>query len=207
MPLAISATNAPAAHEIYRPLRAHEAAQAGHLHAQATGEVESAAPDSETAPVAEASEAEGASGLSAEEERVVAELTRTDREVRAHEQAHLAAAGGLARGVSFSYTTGPDGKQYAVGGEVSIDTSPGSTPEETIQKAQQVRAAANAPANPSGQDRQVASAAAALEAAARAELADVERQQREQQQTEGQAKAFASVGEPPDIGNLLNVLA
>jgi len=207
VPLAISASGAPAAHDIYQPLRAHEAAHVGHRHALGSGEVESAAVHSEIAPVPESSEAEGASGLSAEEERVVAELTRTDREVRAHEQAHLAAAGGLARGVSFNYATGPDGKQYAVGGEVSIDTSPGSTPEETIQKAQQIRAAANAPANPSGQDRQVASAAAALEAAARGELAQSERQEREQQQTEGQAKAFASVGESSDIGNLLNVIA
>lgn len=207
MPLAISASGAPAAHEIYQPLRAREAAHAGQLRAQGTSDVESAAPDSEIAPVPESANAEGPSGLSAEEERVVAELTRTDREVRAHEQAHLAAAGGLARGVSFSYATGPDGKQYAVGGEVSIDTSPGSTPEETIQKAQQIRAAANAPANPSGQDRQVASAAAALEAAARAELAQSERQLREQQQTEGQAQAFASAGEPSDIGKLLNVFA
>ena len=114
-----------------------------------------------------------AQGLTPEEQRVVAELQRTDREVRAHEAAHLAAASGLARGVSFSYTTGPDGKQYAVGGEVSIDTSPVSgDPEATIRKAQQIRAAANAPANPSGQDRAVAAQAAQLEAAARAELAE-----------------------------------
>ncbi len=111
-------------------------------------------------------------GLTAEEQRVVAELQRTDRQVRAHEAAHLAAAGGLARGVSFSYTSGPDGKQYAVGGEVSIDSSPvAGDPDATIRKAQQVRAAANAPANPSGQDRAVAAQAAQLETAARAELA------------------------------------
>ena len=44
-----------------------------------------------------------------------------DREERQHEQAHLSAAGGHARGgPSYQYETGPDGKRYAVGGEVSI---------------------------------------------------------------------------------------
>lgn len=45
--------------------------------------------------------------------------------MRAHEQAHKTAAGGLAQGgATFEYQTGPDGKQYAVSGEVKIDTSP-----------------------------------------------------------------------------------
>jgi len=111
------------------------------------------------------------SGLSPEEVRTVARLRETDRAVRQHEQAHLAAGAGLVTGgPTYSYTTGPDGKRYAVGGEVSIDVSPGRTPEATIAKAQQVRAAALAPADPSGKDRQVAVAAARLEAEARAEL-------------------------------------
>ncbi len=128
---------------------------------------------------AEESEPKAAAGkLTSEEERVVAELARADREVRAHENAHLAAAGGLARGVSFEYATGPDGKQYAVAGDVGIDTSAvGGDPEKTIQKAQQIRAAANAPANPSSQDRAVAAQAAQLEQSARAELAEKQRQE------------------------------
>lgn len=138
---------------------------------------------------------EGVQGPSPEEQRVIAELQRTDREVRAHENAHLAAAGGLARGVSFQYTTGPDGRQYAVGGEVSIDTSPVSgDPEATIQKAQQILAAASAPANPSGQDRQVAAHAAQLEAAARIELAEQEREEVDEQ-TRRQDDRFVPVGE------------
>jgi hypothetical protein len=120
----------------------------------------------------------GARGLDAAERREVAELERTDREVRAHEGAHLAAAGGLARGVSFEFVTGPDGRQYAVAGEVSIDSSPVSgDPEKTIQKAQQIRAAATAPAQPSGQDQQVAAQAAQLEQAARQELAERHRKE------------------------------
>lgn len=103
----------------------------------------------------------------------IAALAKTDREVRAHEQAHLTASGGHATsGPSYQYATGPDGKRYAVSGEVSIDTSsvPGN-PEATIRKAQIIQAAANAPSEPSGQDRAVAAQAARMEAKARQELA------------------------------------
>jgi hypothetical protein len=56
----------------------------------------------------------------------------------------------LVRGAaSFEYTTGPDGKRYAVGGEVSIDTTEGRTPEETVvQGAENLCNAAMAPADP-----------------------------------------------------------
>lgn len=103
------------------------------------------------------------------------ELTRLkdrDAEVRTHEQAHVAAAGGLAAGgPSYEYKTGPDGEKYAVGGHVSIDTSHGATPQETIAKAQRMKQAALAPANPSGQDRAVAAKAMRMESEARRELA------------------------------------
>lgn len=110
--------------------------------------------------------------LSEEERQALEQLRARDREVRAHEQAHVAAAGGFARGgPKFEYQTGPDGKRYAVGGEVSIDTSPvPGNPQATISKAQVIRRAANAPRNPSGQDRQVAAQATRLEAEARQEL-------------------------------------
>lgn len=109
--------------------------------------------------------------LSEEQRGQVQTLQARDREVRAHEAAHMAAAGGLARGgASFSYETGPDNRRYAVGGEVSIDTSPGKTPEETLQKAQTIRAAAQAPAKPSQQDLAVAASAGQMAAEARAEL-------------------------------------
>ena len=100
----------------------------------------------------------------------VRELEQIDREVRAHEAAHMAVGGQYAGGASYTYTVGPDGKRYAVGGEVPISAPRGSTPEETIQIMQQVRAAALAPGSPSGQDRQVAAAAASAEAQARMEL-------------------------------------
>jgi hypothetical protein len=94
-------------------------------------------------------------GTPSAKKKDIVELQNRDREVRNHEQAHIAASGGLSRGgASFSYQRGSDGKLYAVGGEVSIDTSPvPDNPQATIQKAQQIRAAALAPADPSAQDR------------------------------------------------------
>jgi len=99
-------------------------------------------------------------------------LKARDREVRAHEAAHSAVAGSLAKGgPSFTFQKGSDGRLYAVGGEVNIDTSADSgDPQTTIQKARRIRAAANAPANPSAQDRAVAAQATQMEAQARREL-------------------------------------
>ncbi|MDR1062491.1 MAG: hypothetical protein LBL48_00895 [Azoarcus sp.] len=110
--------------------------------------------------------------LSAAEQRQVEEMKSTDRAVRTHEAAHMAAGGSLVTsGASYSYETGPDGQRYAVAGEVGIDTSKGRTPEETLIRADQIRAAALAPADPSAQDRAVAAAAAQMAAEARAEIA------------------------------------
>lgn len=106
----------------------------------------------------------------AQEQRVIDQLKSRDREVRAHEQAHAAVGGSLAGSPSYEYQTGPDGKKYAVGGEVSIDVSKTNDPETTIRKMQTVRAAALAPAEPSSQDRKVAAEASRNIAEARAEL-------------------------------------
>jgi hypothetical protein len=111
------------------------------------------------------------SELTDEQQAELVQLQHRDAEVRAHEAAHAAAAGSLGGGASFEYTTGPDGRTYAIGGEVPVRISSGHTPEETLRNAAQVRSAALAPAEPSAQDRAVAVEAAAMEAAARAELA------------------------------------
>jgi hypothetical protein len=114
------------------------------------------------------------------ETRVIAQLRARDAEVRAHEHAHIAAAGGVAvAGASYSYVRGPDGKLYAVGGEVSIDTSPvPGNPEQTIAKSQKIRRAALAPANPSAQDMRVAARAVQMEQEARAELRKQEQEEK-----------------------------
>jgi hypothetical protein len=102
---------------------------------------------------------------------VIQELKKRDAEVKAHEQAHLSVAGRYAAGsASFTYQTGPDGTQYAIGGEVPIDVSDEDTPEATIQKMETIKRAALAPADPSPADRQIAAEASAKEIQAMQEL-------------------------------------
>lgn len=110
-------------------------------------------------------------------QRELIALATRDRQVRAHEHAHLAAAGDLARGgASFERIRGSDGRQYAVSGEVAIDTSAvADDPQATLDKARRIRRAALAPAQPSSQDLAVASRATAMENQARAELAQADR--------------------------------
>ncbi|MDR2554025.1 MAG: hypothetical protein LBC64_01235 [Fibromonadaceae bacterium] len=113
----------------------------------------------------------GKEKLSEEDQRKVDELEKIDKKVRIHEQAHLNAAGGYAKGgANYDYVTGPDGKRYANGGHVSIDTSPEKTPEATIRKADIVRKAALAPADPSPADRQIAADATKMKLDAQKDL-------------------------------------
>lgn len=107
-----------------------------------------------------------------DQQQEIQQLKARDQEVRSHEQAHLSAAGGLAvSGPHFSYSTGPDGQRYATGGDVSIDVAevPGD-PQASLRKAEAIRRAAMAPAQPSGQDYSVASQAAAMASKAAMEL-------------------------------------
>ena len=116
--------------------------------------------------------------LTPSEKAQVTKLQARDTQVRAHEAAHIAAGSGVVTGgASFTYQTGPDNRQYAIGGEVPIDTSGGSTPEETAQKMRQVRAAALAPADPSPTDYSVAATATLLEMRAIQEIAKKEREE------------------------------
>jgi hypothetical protein len=110
--------------------------------------------------------------LNAKELALVAQLAATDRHVRAHEQAHLSAAGPYAvSGPSYTYATGPNGQQYAVAGDVRLDAGPDpSGPEATVRKAKIIEAAAEAPVDPSDQDRMVAAEAAQMEATAEAQV-------------------------------------
>ena len=118
--------------------------------------------------------------LSEEQEQQVAELKRRDTEVRNHEQAHQRVGGQYASAPSYEYQTGPDNKQYAVGGEVQIDVSPvEGDPDATIDKMRIVKAAALAPAEPSGQDRKVAAMADAQIAQALAQKAEMKRAERQ----------------------------
>ncbi len=123
--------------------------------------------------------------LSNEERAEVQRLAQRDREVRAHEAAHKGAAGRYARGgAEYEYERGPDGRQYAVAGEVSIDVSKPNDPKAALQKALLIQRAALAPAQPSAQDRAVAAEAIKMASDARAEI----RQQQAEDETAGQSK-------------------
>jgi hypothetical protein len=119
--------------------------------------------------------------LSEEDRGKVGELKERDAEVRRHEQAHIAAGGQYVQGgAQYTYETGPDGKQYATGGEVAIDTSPvPGDPAATIRKMQVIRRAALAPSDPSQADRRIAAEAQQHEMKARVELQAQRAQRRE----------------------------
>ncbi len=106
----------------------------------------------------------------AEGRREQARPRATPRCARTRRRTRRRPAGWAARPRS-RYETGPDGKRYAVGGEVPVSLRPGRTPQETIANAQTVRSAALAPADPSPQDLAVAAQASQMEAQARQEIA------------------------------------
>ena len=145
--------------------------------------------------------------LTPEQQQEVEKLKQTDRKVRQHEQAHLVVGGNLViSGPTYTYQTGPDKQHYAVGGEVSIDTSPAHTPAETIPKAEHIRATALAPADPSAQDQSVAANAGRMESEARIELAA---QQREQSSTSGQGstRLYRDASQVDQVGVRLDFFA
>ena len=95
--------------------------------------------------------------LTTQEKQELAKLKITDAEVKRHENAHKAMAAGLqTSGPNYEYETGPDGKKYAVAGDVNISYQKSSDPEVNLKNAQKLKAAALAPADPSAQDRSVA---------------------------------------------------
>jgi len=112
--------------------------------------------------------------LTPEGQQVVRELQRRDAEVRRHERAHAAAGGPVAGAPVYEFQRGPDGRFYAVDGEVRIDVSPEGDPRATIAKMELVIRAALAPAQPSAQDRAVAAQAKQIIIEAERELKEIE---------------------------------
>ena len=135
--------------------------------------------------------------LTQAELQLVEELKKIDAQVRQHEMAHVTAGGRyITSGANFTYNRGPDGKNYAVGGEVSIDTSPvPGDPQATIQKMRQVKSAALAPANPSSQDIRVASKA--TQAGSKA-LSDIMILQAKEYADSNEYKAFGNIKKAAD---------
>lgn len=122
-------------------------------------------------------------------------LAARDREVRAHEQAHVAAGGQYAGAPVYQFERGPNGVSYAVGGEVPISTGAEATPEATLRKAQIIRRAALAPAEPSSQDRRVAAMASRLETSARMEIS-LASTRKEEDPTETESQDATSEANP-----------
>lgn len=144
---------------------------------------------------AEGDEAPSGELTEAEKEQVQ-DLRKRDAEVRAHEQAHARVGGSYASAPSYEFETGPDGRSYAVGGHVSISTSPvQGDPQATIDKMDTVRRAALAPAEPSGQDLRVAAQADQTAQAARVEL----REQQADAVAEQQAPAENENGQEAEV--------
>jgi hypothetical protein len=177
------------------------ALQAGDASAQARKDERDPAATSALAakPASENDEDGGGAGapevedLSPEEETQVRDLKKRDAEVKQHEQAHASVGGPYAGSPSYQYTRGPDGKRYAVSGEVPIDASAEREPEQTIRKMEIVIRAALAPAEPSPQDRQVAAQASQTRSEAQTEL---QRQRAEEQAGGGDTPATGIDAEP-----------
>ena len=153
-------------HPVYRDSVSRPVGQPGETEKQNREEAEAGSGSTnQTARVAEE--------FSLSEQRELDQLKKADSSVRSHELAHISAGGRFVRGgARFQYRTGPDGRQYAVAGEVSIDTSPiPGDPEATAEKMDTIRAAALAPADPSNQDRRVANMAGRLKSEALMEIA------------------------------------
>ncbi|SIP99214.1 putative metalloprotease CJM1_0395 family protein [Aquipseudomonas alcaligenes] len=178
-PLPLSQAARPASSSLSQPAFSEESLPPGQ---SVTSADDTALRDEAASPARGEAEEEKASPREAQQQRQeqleIAELASRDREVRAHEQAHAAVGGAYAGAPTYTFTRGPDGKRYAIGGEVSIDSSPiPNDPEATLRKMELVQRAALAPAEPSAQDRRVAAQAAAQATQARAELAQLRREE------------------------------
>jgi hypothetical protein len=154
-------------------------------------------------------QADSSTELTPEEERIIQRLKQTDQDVRTHEQQHISAAGGYVKsGPVYNYTTGPDGKRYAVGGRVSLDMTPvPNNPEATIRKAQIIKKAALAPADPSGADRAVAATATRMEMKAREELRtknETDGKEETNQKSDPKIKAYTQSN--LQLGKTVNIL-
>ncbi|HEB59044.1 MAG TPA: hypothetical protein ENJ01_07475 [Gammaproteobacteria bacterium] len=151
--------------------------------------------------VARAGRGERSEETGREDETSLRRLRARDREVRAHENAHRAVGGRFVRGGHLDTQRGPDGRLYAIGGDVRIDVAPiPGDAAATLEKAVIVQRAALAPVDPSPQDRNVASRAARMAASARAELA---RQRHEGEENAPPARAtgaglYASLASEPE---------
>ena len=90
--------------------------------------------------------------------RVLDKFKQTDLSIRSHEQAH-ATIGHTTSPISYTYQEGPDGKLYAVGGSVHLDTSIPDDPKAAQYKLDNIKKAASGVSDESGADSAIVTAA------------------------------------------------
>ncbi len=148
--------------------------------------------------------------------RILAQLRSIDINVKPHEKAHQAVLGAYAMGQTrYLRVRGPDGRFYAVGGSIKVNTQPiQGNPHATIRKARLIRMAALRPMNPSMQDMRIAVQAYRMEVKAKREVAEEreeERKERAEKSSElrkatvqkGRLSVLFPIKMP---GNLLNII-
>ncbi len=90
--------------------------------------------------------------------RVLDKFKKVDMDVRSHEQTH-ATIGITTTPISYNYQKGPDGKMYAVGGSVRLDTSIPKDPKMAMEKLDRIKDAVTGVDKPSGADMAISTAA------------------------------------------------
>ena len=155
--------------------------------------------------------AQDEASLRRDEQRLVQVLAARDREVHAHESAHVAVGRQyVVSGPSYTYQQGPNGRHYAIGGEVQLDVSAEAEANATLNKAEIVRRAALAPVEPSAQDRLVAARATQLAAQARLAIAAEQRELRQAHQPPSASSPVVQefkAGDQEDVLPRVNVFA
>ncbi len=88
-------------------------------------------------------------------ERVLDKFKNLDSQTRAHEQLHASLTNTKAP-ISYNYQMGPDGKLYAMGGNVKIDTSIPEDEGAALAKLNELQKASLASGGLSSADAQIA---------------------------------------------------
>lgn len=91
-------------------------------------------------------------------QRVLEKFKRLDAQTKAHEQQH-ASLGDTKSAISYNYQVGPDGKLYATGGHVRLDTSLPQDKDAVLAKLAKLSRSAGAPSELSSADASIARAA------------------------------------------------
>ncbi len=99
-------------------------------------------------------------------------IKNIDRNVRLHENSHASADGVQTIGTArYKYAEGPDGKLYAVGGEVTVAVQSSGKPEDNLRAARALRSSALSSDNPSPADFAAAADAGQIEIEALSQMA------------------------------------